>query len=228
MHTRIINFLSRKTQTSSNIVPNDAIPLIIILGDSGLGKSTFVTVAGSASDIGDKAPIGHSLTECTTIPQEYIVRHPNKPEIFVRLIDTPGLDYTMENSHRGSEDITVDWLKTLPNARLTGILVLHCGRSTRYRDTMAVHLMHRDPVCVGVIPTSVKGRDYTQILGFYSGLFGSRVKLFETTLVSAWDILDGVCAGAPINRTTHQLAEEITKARATLEESIQKIRRGGA
>ncbi|KAF8186313.1 hypothetical protein BJ912DRAFT_469380 [Pholiota molesta] len=200
--------------------PTDAIPLIIVLGDGGVGKSTFIKVAGSASDLGKKPEISHGIHPGTTTPQECAVRHPKKPEFFVRLIDTPGFD-------EGKESGIIEWLEALPNARLAGILVLHdvhrCKNS--HISISASKLSEMESVCVQVF-TKIGGEDpvsYENCWNQISAVNG-QVKLFEGTLVSAWDILDGVCSGPPINRTTGQLADTIEKYYALYGQNSRKRR----
>ncbi|KAF5322728.1 hypothetical protein D9619_000410 [Psilocybe cf. subviscida] len=109
---------------NGNIQTNNSIDMILILGETGVGKSTFIN---AAEPIGKMAVVGHSLESCTTEPEGYLIED-NKRRVV--LVDTPGFDDS--NIEREDDDILrviITWLQDAlrrdENAKLAGIIYLH-------------------------------------------------------------------------------------------------------
>ncbi|KAF9484388.1 hypothetical protein BDN70DRAFT_949571 [Pholiota conissans] len=88
---------------------------LLLLGETGAGKSTFIVEAIRAN--AKKLPrIGHGLCGCTQEVEIYEAKHPTNPAKLVRLVDTPGFnDESMEEEDRDKLGKIIEWLKRIYN-----------------------------------------------------------------------------------------------------------------
>ncbi|KAF8064964.1 P-loop containing nucleoside triphosphate hydrolase protein [Lyophyllum atratum] len=125
---------TRGTQRSTYRV-QDEDTVVLILGQTGAGKSTFINWA-----IGhDVASVGHGLDSHTTDIQPYLMTSDGDRRIV--LVDTPGFNDTWMNDREIMGRI-VEWLKNSckPNMKFAGIIYLH--EITQARTTPETNYMH--------------------------------------------------------------------------------------
>ncbi|KJA26259.1 hypothetical protein HYPSUDRAFT_52572 [Hypholoma sublateritium FD-334 SS-4] len=106
------------------------LPAIMLLGQTGCGKSSFINVADPHLD--HKPQVSDMLASCTKVPQEFKVKNPSNPQKSVILVDTPGLnDSDPLHGDRKQLGVIIDWLKKRPNMKFAGVFYLYDITETR-------------------------------------------------------------------------------------------------
>ncbi|KAG5654008.1 hypothetical protein H0H81_008317 [Sphagnurus paluster] len=98
--------------------------VIIVIGLSGAGKSTFINKLFGQ----DVAKVGHDLAFQTTEPQYYTLRHTEsdgEAPRYTHVIDTPGIDSGCLESSRIMMDIHAWLLQQFGKRGVDGIIFLH-------------------------------------------------------------------------------------------------------
>ncbi|KAG6861021.1 hypothetical protein C0995_004874 [Termitomyces sp. Mi166 len=112
--------------------------IILILGQTGAGKSTFVNHAVGR----EAASVGHSLNAHTATITPYMCpTHPDPNSGRVFLVDTPGFNDTWD-SDRAIVKRILDWLQNSckPKTRFGGIIYLY--EISQARDNPTANFMH--------------------------------------------------------------------------------------
>lgn len=94
--------------------------IIAVMGVTGAGKSTFISLL---SDQADEIEIGHGLQSCTTKVGVYYFKYRG---VRIFLVDTPGFDDTTRSDSEVLKDIAF-WLAAAytKETQLAGIIYLH-------------------------------------------------------------------------------------------------------
>ncbi|KAH7905078.1 hypothetical protein BJ138DRAFT_1106281 [Hygrophoropsis aurantiaca] len=118
--------------------PEEGDITILLLGQSGSGKSTFINIAAGQ----DLATVGHDVTTCTQKITPIVVPQPCDLARRVIFIDTPGFDGTWSGDRETLKGI-VDWVNKLHEEGITlaGIIYLHEITQSRNAKETSGHLM---------------------------------------------------------------------------------------
>ncbi|KAF8959520.1 hypothetical protein BDZ97DRAFT_1389765 [Flammula alnicola] len=202
---------SSSTRTAGNPRSFNAsgeVLMIMLLGETGVGKSTFISTAGPR---GPEPATSPSIDPCTKTVEEYEVYnkdHHNKfPDTRVVLLDTPGFnDADYQGGDQEKLQKIIDWLKERskdahkPHAKLAGIIYLHDITRARFTMTDQSKLMNikrlpRPPRLILVTTKwseephqSSKERELQVAL---RGIQATRAR-FNKTPDSAWEIIGDI------------------------------------
>ncbi|KAH7925382.1 hypothetical protein BV22DRAFT_1089086 [Leucogyrophana mollusca] len=182
--------------------------IIPIVGQTGVGKSTFINIAIGLS----ATAVGHDLSSCTTKIQPVTCRHPADPSRRIVFVDTPGFDNTSGDDFAGDWNILrriATWLARSYGVgmKLTGVIYLHEVSQARVpkMPTETVGVLNR--LCGSTTPKNVvlattkwcdisygDGKQRERQLGatLWNGMCdrGSQLVQFQGTRESAWAIVD--------------------------------------
>ncbi|KAH7906929.1 P-loop containing nucleoside triphosphate hydrolase protein [Hygrophoropsis aurantiaca] len=223
--------------------------VILIMGPTGVGKSTFINAAaGSDSAVN----VGHELESCTAAIRHAIVPHPRKedPRRFI-FVDTPGFDDTYVDDSEILRRILV-WLARSysDRVRLAGAIYMHEISQTRFLDISRKNLgmftkLIGDDAAKNVILATTKWGDVEKDVGerreeqlranFWKDMInqGSRTAQFHNTYESAWAIINLIVDDNPVDAL--QIKNELvqleklipeTEAGQTLHATENKGRKG--
>jgi len=183
--------------------------VVILLGESGTGKSTFVNAAAGKH----VATIGHSLNSCTQNIQPFIVpSHHGR----IVLVDTPGFNDVYDADQRIWRDV-VAWLERScqPGAKFAGFIFLHDISNPRSRSTSKLFSMLYSITTKNVVLATTRWSDVEaemavmrerELSRHWSELHMAR---FDGTPESAWDIVNSIIQKNPANVIA--IAQELVK-----------------
>ncbi|KAF8064966.1 hypothetical protein FPV67DRAFT_162874 [Lyophyllum atratum] len=118
---------------SPKFITKDSGVVILLLGDTGVGKSTFInTVAGQPV-----AEVSHRLTSSEPVAKHFIIQHPQRSTRSFILVEAPGFDHYSESDDEILKRI-IDWLKASchKDASFGGIVYLHDITKNRNNQSM--------------------------------------------------------------------------------------------
>ncbi|KAF5557431.1 hypothetical protein FMEXI_754 [Fusarium mexicanum] len=203
--------------------------LIAIMGMTGSGKSTFISLC-----TGQDVPVGHDLQACTQHVTAYKCKWSDTSDIY--LLDTPGFDDTNRSDTEVLKEIALSLAKTYEdNVQLSGILYLHritdrfMGGSAQKNLMMFRKLCGKDSLKNVILVTTmwegedaVTGEKREQELiatgGFWGALVeeGAQVNRHYNTRSSAMSLLRTV---AKNNRITISIQKEMVSEHKSLNET---------
>ncbi|KLO99847.1 uncharacterized protein FFB20_14350 [Fusarium fujikuroi] len=203
--------------------------LIAIMGMTGSGKSTFISLC-----TGQDVPVGHDLQACTQHVTAYQCKWSDTSDIY--LLDTPGFDDTNRSDTEVLKEIALCLAKTYEdNVKLSGILYLHritdrrMGGSAQKNLMMFRKLCGKDSLKNVILVTTMweaenaaMGEKREQELiatdGFWGALVeeGAQVNRHNNTLSSAMSLLK---TAAKNNRVTISIQKEMVSEHKDLNET---------
>ncbi|KAL7907856.1 P-loop containing nucleoside triphosphate hydrolase protein [Trichoderma velutinum] len=162
--------LTANQQVRNNLRFSEDSVVIIVMGATGVGKSTFVSLLTD-----QEVEIGHDLKSCTTEVGAYSFRYNEQQTIHV--IDTPGFDDTNRPDSEILQEIAL-FLAALyaSKVRLAGLIYLH-----RITDTR-------------VSGSSLKN------MNMFQKLCGEKALPYVILVTTMWGALDAVENGKEIGR----------------------------
>ncbi|KAH6918096.1 P-loop containing nucleoside triphosphate hydrolase protein [Coprinopsis sp. MPI-PUGE-AT-0042] len=212
------------------LTANDKV--IVVMGQTGSGKSTFINCA-----VGHEvARVTHTVTSCTEDIQLLQCVHPKHPNQRVFLVDTPGFDHTKARSPRRILQRVSEWLIATykQDVKLSGILQLDDITQVRMTGSHRVSLRAFSELCgaeflsnVVLVSTGWEDLDNIQtgtkreqelqkMLADDHGLDGIRYSRFhERTTDAAWGVID--LLQAP--RRATKIQSEVVDQHKPLEET---------
>ncbi|KAH7925416.1 hypothetical protein BV22DRAFT_440980 [Leucogyrophana mollusca] len=176
--------------------------MILILGQSGAGKSTFINVAAGR----EVTPVGHGLDTCTTKIRPVFVQHPTNPKRRIVFIDTPGFNDARIGDTETLRSI-VEWLHSHEWLKLTGIIYLQEITQTRIgpanlKDFMSPQKLSHPSAANNIVLATTRWDEITEEEGqrrehqrselYRKDMFdqGSHLARFMNTHESAWEIVN--------------------------------------
>nr|RBQ99978.1 hypothetical protein FVER53263_08695 [Fusarium verticillioides] len=203
--------------------------LIAIMGMTGSGKSTFISLC-----TGQDVPVGHDLQACTQHVTAYQCKWSDTYDIY--LLDTPGFDDTNRSDTEVLKEIALSLVKTYEdNVKLSGILYLHRITDRRLGGSAQKNLMMFRKLCgkdslknVILVTTMWEGEDAAtgerreqELIatdGFWGALVeeGAQVSRHNNTRSSAMSLLRTV---AKNNRVTISIQKEMVSEHKDLNET---------
>ncbi|KAF8064975.1 hypothetical protein FPV67DRAFT_1782010 [Lyophyllum atratum] len=198
---------------SPKFITKDSGVVILVLGDTGVGKSTFInTVAGQPI-----AEVSHRLTSSEPVAKHFIIQHPQRSTRSFILVEAPGFDNYSESDDEILKRI-IDWLKAScdQDASFGGIVYLHDITKNRNTQSMVtgtftlMGLSRPEPIGHVLLATvnwrraqqdlqaelreqELKDRDWRMILKA-----GAQTCRFMNTKDSAWGIIDTLLQAEPL------------------------------
>ncbi|RDB17167.1 hypothetical protein Hypma_001806 [Hypsizygus marmoreus] len=181
--------------------------IILILGQTGAGKSTFINSA-----IGrDLAEVGHNLGSHTSKIQPYaMTSRPSYPHRRIVLIDTPGFNDTWASDHKILNDIQ-DWFERSckSSTQFAGILYLHEISQDRLppeSNYMSPTQLSKPETASNLVVATVKWEEVHQQKGEKNEALlkehlkemcdrGTQIVRFTRTTESACDVVDLMLRG---------------------------------
>ncbi|KAH7925386.1 hypothetical protein BV22DRAFT_1034061 [Leucogyrophana mollusca] len=184
------------------ILPEKAKPMILLLGQTGAGKSTFInTAAGRCVTV-----VGSDIISCTSLIMDFEVQRPDDPTCPVVLVDTPGFNDSSTSDDADTLKRMIEWLKhRSQGAKLVGFIYLHEITQTRVDLSPAVVTpmkLSRPGVLRKVVLATTKWGEVLSDVGqrhesqltemYWKNLLrqGMQTTRFADTQKSAWEIID--------------------------------------
>jgi len=183
--------------------------IIVVIGPTGAGKSTFINVATSGREV----PVGHGLSSCTAEVQNVRCKYPGDSRRHVVFVDTPAFNHDVKSPSDIGKAIN-RWLeKTYARKnKVAGILYMHRISDARMTEAPLVHLLSFERLCREdltkkiVLATTMwshvdeaKGRRRQAGLrvNYWKTMVarGSEVVRFNDTQESAWEIVNLLLEG---------------------------------
>jgi len=174
---------------------------ILIMGLTGVGKSTFINTAAGRTAI----PVGHDLQSCTTTI-EHVIVHRSDPARRIVFVDTPGFIGNWAHDKQ-ILSLIVDWLaSSCSGMKLAGIVYLHEISQARIdpaRENLQMfNTLCRHPAFKNVVLATTKWSDMADVdrqrvsEQYWTG---ADMRPFDNTYESAWAIVDGILNKVPVN-----------------------------
>ncbi|KAL4061695.1 P-loop containing nucleoside triphosphate hydrolase protein [Scleroderma yunnanense] len=213
--------------------------IIVVLGPTGAGKSTFINLAVGRSE----TSVGHGLVSCTEEIRPVRYPHPDGERNFV-LIDTPGFNNS-HKSHIQVLQIIADWLKTTYKQKvmLSGLLYLHRISDNRMAGTPLSNLNMFKRLCgennfKNIVLVTTMWDEVSEDVGlqreeelnmsFWEVMIrlGSTTRRFNLTKESAWDIINIIAVSLPEEPRALLIQDEMVNAgKPVYETSAGKVLR---
>ncbi|KDR82110.1 hypothetical protein GALMADRAFT_264377 [Galerina marginata CBS 339.88] len=199
-------------QNQAHITKDSGI-VILLLGLTGSGKSTFINAAAGRT----VADVNHNLTSSSDlIVRDFIVKHPQTTRSLV-FVDTPGFDH-FEASDKEVLNKIVEWLKKSCNSdvQFGGIVYLHDITASRVQKefdaaALALRTLSRPEPASHLLMTTVKWgrvqqdpRAQKRELELQANSWkkildgGAHLCRFADTKDSAWEIVDKLLQKEPL------------------------------
>jgi len=189
--------------------------LILLLGQTGVGKSTFIN---DADPNNEPAVVSHDYFGSTSEVAGFNVESPANPSQRVTLVETPGFNDTWLKDIEILDKLIV-WLKEQnPSVNVYAILYLH--DITRYTPTLGAaavtpsSLSRRElakNVCLATVgwtgkdtPAHLVRQEQNLKTKSWNLMAdaGSKIVRFEHTPESAWKILEDIMQTPPVSLNT--------------------------
>ncbi|KAF8180181.1 hypothetical protein BJ912DRAFT_981470 [Pholiota molesta] len=173
-------------------------PVVILFGETGSGKSHFISVAGKPK-LSPLPTLGESgsLHACTTSVAPFKVE---KSATCVQLVDTPGFNNTKNIPNHEIAGVIIEWLQEEPETTIAGILYL---QDTNSPSTPAYkeNITKAFPGAQWITWSSVNNENLNSPAGGHS---------FDNTNDSAWRIITDMLEASKNTKLTRgQLAKKL-------------------
>ncbi|KXN81688.1 hypothetical protein AN958_03935 [Leucoagaricus sp. SymC.cos] len=224
-------YREQTSQTSQSTTSGVTIH-IAVMGVTGAGKSNFIKVATTNTDV----EVHDSLVSRNQAITEFRCRHPSK-NYEICFVDTPGFDPTDQDEFKALDKIA-KWLlgKYKAGTKLSGVLYMHRITDNRMPSSAVRTLSVFRNICgadafpnVGLITTHWDDvgaltdqaqcwkREEELRHHFWKPMIekGSQVLQFDNTFASAWRIIDSL----PLDEKAMQIQREMGDQGMALEET---------
>ncbi|KIM71863.1 hypothetical protein PILCRDRAFT_748336 [Piloderma croceum F 1598] len=171
--------------------------IIIVMGPTGSGKSTFVDIATQTVD---GSTVGHGMVSHTSAIREIRVNHPTTGDPVI-LVDTPGFNDTNKSDADILEQIT-EWISKTYKGKLIFATIIFLHRITDNRISVMPDVVLATTMWSDTNPETGIKREF-ELKHIWADMLAQqcRVERFEDTYQSAWfiighrrKILDGTTA----------------------------------
>ncbi|KAH7914571.1 P-loop containing nucleoside triphosphate hydrolase protein [Hygrophoropsis aurantiaca] len=203
-----------------HVLPAKPEPLILVLGQTGSGKSTFINTA-----VGENvADVTDDLISCTKQVTKYQVNHFSKPGRRVFLVDVPGFNDSSACGDAETLSLIIGWLKQhSKGAKLMGFIYMHEITQSKVDNSVSLVTplkFTRPGMLFNITLATTKWGDVAEDAGvkhesdlaekYWKNLLrqGMRMMRFEDTRQSAWEIIDSVLSQESVD--SDQLEQELT------------------
>jgi len=232
--------MSESQNESQTLITKDSGVVILLLGETGVGKSTFINTAAGRP----VAIVNHSLTpDELLVVRHFIVQHPQHSTRSFVFVETPGFDHLFATDEEILKQI-IKWLKISCHSDVPfgGIVYLHDINNSRVQPmtagTLTLVKLSRPEPAGHVLLTTVKwGRaqqdhldaelrenelkssNWKEILDR-----GSQICRFINTEDSAWNIIDTLLREEPLE--LHVIQQDLDRICRLFPKPVPPKRRG--
>ncbi|KAF8056289.1 hypothetical protein FPV67DRAFT_1678222 [Lyophyllum atratum] len=233
--------------TGEKFITQDSGVIILVLGDTGVGKSTLYSQFINAVAGRPIAEVSHRLISSEPVAKHFIIQHHQRSTRSFILLEAPGFDHYSESDEEILKRI-IDWLKASchEDASFGGIVYLHDITKPRKPSTvheipvllglsrpeLAGHVLvttvkwgraRQDPSGAGRREQELKANTWKVMLGA-----GAQTQRFLNTKDSAWGIIDALLQLEPLKlRVLQQGLDEVhrsfTEERLRLERKFKPL-----
>ncbi|KAG8750942.1 hypothetical protein FRC14_008271 [Serendipita sp. 396] len=202
--------------------------VIVVMGPTGAGKTTFINCVANRGGDG----VGHSITSCTSKVESIKIENPIHGRN-ITLVDTPGFDDTYKSDAEILAMIADFLAQTYRNKlRLDTIIYLHRITDKRMSGSLMKNLKVFAGLCgiqsmpnVTIVTTmwdevrpeagEIREEELKRMIWFDMIERGCRVRRFENTLDSALKVLENHSTTVNIPLIANEMVDKRKKLKAT-------------
>jgi len=148
--------------------------LILVMGQTGVGKSNFINVAANENVMS----VSDSLHSCTKKVKHVVCPHPDDPARRIVLVDTPGLDDTYADDFYVVSRI-VEWMRASCHERMKVSGIIYMSETNQRRLPLFKEMRANNTLRNATLSVSSKNESQGGVH-------------FMNNHGSAWDIIDSL------------------------------------